>query len=137
MYVADLEGQVRIDRQHDLVARLQSVRKAQYGAFILWHGETGSWHDDTGPDLWIHINGTIAYLYFFPDKLGTHAGFQPTGMCPAGCNEGVRFVLTDGIESAGLMMPPDTLVPVEVAYTAAIEFFKEPVLPVSIRWSEL
>jgi hypothetical protein len=34
-------------------------------------------------------------------------------------------------------MPRETLVPVEVAYRAAREFLREPVLPASITWWEL
>jgi hypothetical protein len=130
MYVEDLEGRVRVDREEDLEYRLQSVRKGGYGAFILWH-------IDKGASLWIHINKDVAYLHFFPAGLGKHPGFQPTGMSPAHCDERVHFLQTTGSEADSVTLPRETLVAVEVAYKAAKEFLHDPAPPSSITWFEL
>ena len=131
MYVHDLEGLVQIDRPEDLLSRLRSVRKGPYGAFILSR-------DDIGPSLWIHINRNVAYLHFFLETQSTsHPGFQAWGMFPEGCEDRVHFVQIDGGQGAAITMPKQTLVSLEAACKAAIEFFNISTLPSSIRWSEL
>jgi len=55
MDIEDLEGRVCVHDEQELVRRLRSVRKGKYGAFILSH-------DAQGPALWVHIDGSIAYV---------------------------------------------------------------------------
>ena len=136
MYVADHEDTLLpVNAPDELVAHLRSVRKGPYGAFILWHGDNPD--AVTGPSLFVHMNNDLAYLWFVADPNGDHPGFQPTGMAPADCPERVHFVQTDGFEEAGITMDRNWLVSVDVAYEAAAEFLKEPVLPASIEWFEL
>jgi hypothetical protein len=130
MNVTDLEGTTRLDREYDLKRRLRTVRKGDYGAFILWHV-------DEGAHLWVHINKEVAYLHFWPDNRSRHPGYQATGMSPGQCDESVHFLLTTGDEADSIDMPADTLVPVEIAYRAATEFLHEPVFPPSVTWFEL
>jgi hypothetical protein len=129
MEIMDLAGRVSVDREDEVIHRLRSVRKDGYGAAILSHGGQAS--------LWIHINREIAYLHFFPDNTGGHPGFQPTGMSPEDCDERVQFLQTDAGEADSFAVPCSTLVPVAVAYEAAKEFLRNPVLPPSISWLEL
>jgi hypothetical protein len=75
MYVADLEGEIAVDRQDELVARLRSVRKGRYGAFVLQH-------DDTGPMLCVHMNNDVAYLWFVTDHTASIQASMPRGCRP-------------------------------------------------------
>jgi hypothetical protein len=47
----------------------------------------------------------------------------------------VRF--EQQVSGGGFHMPAETLVPVEVAYQAALDFYREPGPPRSVSWSEL
>jgi hypothetical protein len=133
MYVVDhRDNLISVHSPDDLLARLQSVRKGPYGAFILWHGDTPD--EITGPSLFVHINNDLVYLWFVA---GDHPGFQPTGMSPADCPESVHFMQTDGFETAGITAQRDAVVSVDVAYKAVTEFLEEPALPASISWFEL
>jgi hypothetical protein len=58
-------------------------------------------------------------------------------MTPEGCDDSVRFLLISGTDADAIEMPASTLVPVEVAYRAAKEFFLNPRLPDSVSWFEL
>src|SRR5262249_19331626 len=138
MHVADHEGNVAtVHAPDELIARLRSVRKGPYGAFILCHGTAQAWDDQAQSSLWVHINDDVAYLWFVVNSRGRHPGFQPVGMSPAGCPGRVHFMQTDGFEEAGITIDRDWLVSVDLAYKAAAEFLKEPVLPTSISWFEL
>jgi hypothetical protein len=130
MNVQDLDGKICVDHQKELLHRLRSVRKGPYGAFILFH-------DQDGPSLWIHTNKDVAYLHFFPGNRVQHPGFQPTGMSPPNCAESVNFLITPGDEGDSIEMPREALVPATVAYNAATEFLRNPVLPPSVTWFEL
>jgi hypothetical protein len=111
----------------DLRKRLQSVRRGRYGAFHLYH--------DYYPMLGVYINDTIAYLHYFPSE--DHPGFQPHDMTPDGCPSDVHFLQTDGSEADSIDAPDSTLVSVDAAYAAAVEFFHLATLPPSISWFEL
>jgi hypothetical protein len=130
--VYDLDGQCRVESEDELVARLRSVRREADGAFVLDHGEQGS-----GPSLWVHIHGDAAYLHYFPDMSGRRAGYAPDRMWPHGPREPVRFRLVGGSAGDSICVPWWQLVPIEVAYGAAVEFLHSPSLPASVSWMEL
>jgi Immunity protein Imm1 len=126
--VLDFDGSCLVERDDELLARLRSVRRGPDGAFVLSHGGAES--------LWVHINGEAAFLCFFPDRDGGHPGFVPDGMWSGGQRE-VRFLLVRGDEASAIRVPWGRLVPVDVAYRAAVEFLHSPTLPASVRWFEL
>jgi hypothetical protein len=128
MEIQDLAGTAIVDDDDELEHRLRTVRKGDYGAAVLSHGGQAS--------LWIHINKSVAYLHFFPDR-NHHPGFQPTGMTPSECDDEVHFLPIDGGEADSITLPCSTLVPVAAAYQAAKEFMHDPILPPSISWLEL
>jgi uncharacterized protein YndB with AHSA1/START domain len=130
MHIDDFNGRTTVDDPAMLVARLASVRKGPYGAFVLSHS-------DKGASLWVHINENVAYLHFFADNSGNHAGFQPADMAPPDCEEDVHFIQTDGGEGGAFDMCCGALVSVGVAYEAASEFFASPVRPSCVTWTEL
>lgn len=129
MYLDDLRGSTHPIDEATLNLRLRSVRKGTYGAFVLRH-------TDSGPSLWVHLNGDIAYLHFFPSG-HDHPGFQPKNMTPAHCEEVVHFLLTNGSEGDSIDLPRSTLVSADAAYVAAMEFFRMEIPPPSIQWFEL
>ena len=113
--------------------RLALVRKAGLGAFILGH-------TPSGPSLFVHINGDVAYVHYFPDgddAKNPRPGFQPQPRASGGHETPVRFVMTDGNLGSGIEMDPNYLVSLEQAYAAAADFFQSDVLPPSISWTEL
>jgi hypothetical protein len=130
MIVEDLEGQIQISSAVQLLARLTSIRKGNYGAFILSH-------DEDGPSLSLHINGDIAYLHYFPSQTFRHPGFQASGMAPEKCEDSVRFVQVGGERADDITMPRHTLVSIDTAYKAALEFQGQSGKPRSIEWVEL
>ena len=78
--------------------------------------------------LSVQINGTIAYLHYFPAE--KHPGYQSRDMTPDGCPADVHFLQPDGGEADSFDMPDYTLVAVDAAYVAAVEFFHSPALPI-------
>ena len=78
MNVEDFETQVVIENEADLLSRLKSIRRGEYGTFILSHEEDASL-------LCIHINREVAYLHYFPDDI--HPGYQVVGMTPDECKK--------------------------------------------------
>jgi len=132
MQVDDLQGTVRVRSDEELLARLRSIRKGSYGAFVLAH-------NNVGPMLFVHINGEFAYLHYFNDLSGQNAGYQPTGMTPPGCPKSVLFVQIDGIEGSGsaIEMPASTICSADLAYRAAAQFFHDSAKPPSINWFAL
>jgi hypothetical protein len=130
MTIDDLAGRVSDAGEAEFNQRLHTVRRGVYGAFILSHEEAGS-------SLWVHINGNVAYLHYFPDAQGRHPGYQAAGMTPEGCDEPVWFLQVNGTQADGFEMPASALVAVEVSYDAAREFFLSPGLPHSVSWFEL
>jgi hypothetical protein len=127
--VLDFEGACRVECDDELLARLQSVRRNADGAFILHH-------HGGDESLWVHINGDAAFLWFFPNRNGGHPGFVTDGMW-AGEQRDVRFLLVGGDEGSAIWVPWWQLVPVNVAYWAAVEFLQAAPLPQSVRWLEL
>jgi hypothetical protein len=126
--VLDFDGTCQLTEDEELLSRLRSVRRGADGAFILSHG---------GPtSLWLHFNGEASYLYFFPDQDGTRAGYVPDGMWP-GDHDPVSFQLVGGSEADSITVPGWQLVPVDVAYRAAVEYLHTDSLPRSIKWLEL
>ena len=109
------------------------MRKDRYGAFLLCHDS----REIDQPSLLIHINQGVAYLHYLPDNRGRRAGYQPTGMTPDDTEYEVNFLMTTGAEADSFTMPRETLVSVDVAYKAAEEFLREPVLPRSVTWFTL
>ena len=132
MIVEDFDGTSTIDCDDELLARLRSVRRGSFGAFILSHAADGA-------SLWVHLNGHVAYIHYFPPGARSHAGFQPldgpfTSTSP---DEEIRFVQVDGSEADGFSMAPEFLVPANVAYAVVREFLWNSALPDSIVWQEL
>ncbi len=127
MELWDFDGCRQVERDHELLARLRSVRRGPDGAFILSHGDES---------LWVHINGNAAFLWFVPDGDGKHSGFVPDGMWPGEQRE-VRFLQTTGTEADSIIVPWWQLVPVEAAYRAAVEYFHTLARPSSVSWIEL
>jgi len=82
--VLDFDGACRVERDDELLARLQSVRRGADGAFILDRGGGGS--------LWVHINGDVAFLWFCPDRNGRHPGFV-SNIKRSGKRNDVRYLL--------------------------------------------
>jgi hypothetical protein len=128
MELWDSDGCRRVAREDELLARLRSVRRGPDAAFILSHGG-----DDS---LWVHIHGDAAFLWFLPDRDGKHPGFVPDGMWPGDHHE-VRFLQTSGMQADSIVVPWWQLVPVEVAYKAAVAYLHAPTQPSSVSWFEL
>jgi hypothetical protein len=126
--VLDFDGVCQVEHADGLLARLRSVRRGSDGAFVLDHGGKES--------LWVHINGDAAFVWFCPDKEGRHPGFVPDKMWP-GERRDIRFRLVSEFEGDSINMPWWQLVPVDVAYRAAVEFLNSPTLPPSVSWFEL
>ena len=128
MHLQDFDGRCQLETEEDLTNRLRTIRKGNFGAFILWH-------EDGGPSLWVHLNKDLAHLHFFPDASGAHPGFQ----CSTGLASGgeVRFLQTDGSEADSITVPRDAVIPVQHAYEAAREFLHTKTRPSSIQWLEL
>jgi len=124
--VLDFNGQCQLETDDELMSRLQAVRRGADGAFVLDHGGQES--------LWVHINGDVAWLCFFP-KQG-HPGFVPDKMWP-GEHRDVRFLLVGEHEGDAISPPWYQLLPVEAAYGVAVEFLHSPSLPASVSWFEL
>ena len=130
MLIADFNGQHKVETLDQMLNSLRTIRKDGYGAFILAH-------DSDGPMLWIHINGVLAYVHFFPDGHGNHPGSQPWGMTPVDCPESVRFYLTDGTEGGSIDVRDCEICSTNDAYAAAADFYSASVQPKSIKWTEL
>jgi hypothetical protein len=130
--VYDFDGTSQVEREDELLARLRSARRGLDGAFVLDHGDRG-----LGPCLWVHVHGDAAYLHYFADMSGRRAGHVPDLMWPGGPGEPVRFRLVDGRAGDTIEVPWRQLVPVELAYRAAVEFLHSPSLPPSVSWLEL
>lgn len=129
MNIDDFDGSTIISNEADLLDRIKSVRNGKYGAFMMYDIAKPY------PALSIQINDDVAYLHYFPSD--DHPGYQPQGMAPKSCDESVYFLQTTGLHSDGFDMPNSTLVSTDMAYTAAVEFFRSSDLPQSIFWSEL
>lgn len=119
----------QVESVFTLEEKLKTLRKDKYGAFVLSRQEDG-------PSLWINVNNNIAYIHYFTTLDGSHPGFQPADMNSADFPESVHFWGLDG-ESDSFDMPNSTLVPVELAYLAAKEYFEHEGRPKSIQWFEL
>jgi len=130
MLLEDFHGTTEIETVSDLLNKLRTERKDDYGAFTLI-GDTNE------TSLSIMIHGDFAFLYFFPDSAGEHAGFEPTGMTPPNCPESVFVLQTTGERADGFDIPAQHLISLEQAYTAATEYFESQALPTSITWLEL
>ena len=128
MEIEDMDGRLVVVAEGKLLDRLRSVRRGGYGAFILSH-------EDDGPSLWVHMNGDKAYLHFFRDRDGDHPGFESTSTSPG--HSSCHFVQTDGDEADSFDISGDAVVAVDLAYTAAVEFFRDgSSMPASITWRE-
>ena len=117
-----------ITTEGELISRLQTVRRGEYGAFFLYH-------EELFPMLSIQFNGDLAYLHYFPSE--DHPGYQPCRMTPDDCESDVHFIQLDGDEANSFDMPRETLVSVEAAYAAATAFLHKTALPASVSWLEL
>ncbi len=129
MQVHDFDGVTTIFDETELLTRLNSVRCGDYGACILSHDNREH------PALFLHVNGKLAYLHFFPAE--KHPGYQPRNMTPENCPAEVHFLQTTCDEASSIDMPDYTIVSDEIAYYAAIEFFHSAALPPSVEWFEL
>jgi Immunity protein Imm1 len=132
MQVADLQGCTSVSTEEELLDRLRTIRKGNYGAFILSH-------NDDGPFLYVHIHSGFAYVHYFDDMSGANAGYQPTDMTPHGCPQSIRFVQIDGSESSGcaIEVPEAAFCSLDAAYSAAVEFLHSSKLPQCITWLAL
>jgi hypothetical protein len=128
MELWDYDGCCEVARDDDLLSRLRSVRRGPDGAFILSH--------DGEESLFVHFHGGAAFPWFVPDRRGKHPGFVPEAMWPGERHE-VCFLRTSGMQADSILVPWWQLVPEEVAYRAAVEFFRSPTPPSSVPWLEL
>ena len=128
MQLYDFDGSVIISNEGDLLTRLKSVRRGNYGAFELSH-------ENDFPALFVEFNRNIAYMHYFPAE--EHPGYQPKDMTPDGCPNVVHFLPIKGSEADSIDMPDYALVSAETAYAVAVEFFRSPDLPRSVSWFEL
>lgn len=128
MEVWSFDGCAHVRDEDELLAQLRSVRRGPDGAFVLSHGGSES--------LWIHFHGDTAFLWFQPNRAGTHAGFVPNGMWQ-GEQRQVRFLQTSGFQADAIEVPWWQLVSSETAYRAAVEFLRSSELPPSVTWLAL
>jgi hypothetical protein len=126
--VWDLDGFSQAESEEELLSRLRLVRRGPDGAFILSHGGDG--------ELFVHINGEAAFLWLLPYRDGRHPGFVPNGMWSVEQPD-VRFLQVDGTEADAVWISWRQLVPVDVAYRAAVEYMHSAARPPSVAWSEL
>src|SRR5216117_1797895 len=92
----DFDGYCQVERDDELLARLRSVRRDPDGAFILSHGGDES--------LWVHVQGSAAFVCFFPDRDGKHPGFVTDGMWPDEQRD-VQFLLVNGTQADSIIVP--------------------------------
>lgn len=130
MNVTDFDGDVAVTNVHELRSRLESVRRGDDGAFILSLRPNG-------PSLWIHINGNVAHLHYFPLESEANAGYIPEPESGVGHENDVRFLLVGGDEGSAIWGDAARLVSLETAYAAATDFFFDEGLPKSVSWFEL
>src|SRR5262245_3944175 len=129
MFVDDFDGGAVVNDVRQLRSRLASVRRGDDGAFILSH-------DPNGPSLWVHINGDVAHLHYFPPESEVHPGYIPEPKSGVGHTKDVRFLLVGGDEGSAIWGDAERLVSLETAYAAAADFFLDPGLPKSVSWFE-
>jgi hypothetical protein len=152
MVVEDFDGTVVVETDVDLLHRLRSVRRGDLGVFILSH-------EGADESLWIYINNDDAYLMFYPDSVGGHAGYvsigepDPSGerkacfpQLEAGASIGASPDEDDWDRDARVEVRGDGgtfvirgehLVPVAVAYAAAQDFLRQGGRPRSVAWLDL
>jgi len=130
MQIEDFDEEITIANVQTLQECLASRRRGCYGAFHLWH-------DGNPSSLMVLINADVAFLYYFPDDAGEHAGFEPMGMTPICCPETVHFLQTAGDEGSAFDIPSDHVVPKSLAYSAAEEYFGYGEIPTCVNWLEL
>jgi hypothetical protein len=128
MELWDFDGCRHVHQEDELLAALQSVRRGADGAFILSHGGAES--------LWLHIHGDAAFLWFLPDRDGSHPGFVPDRVWQ-GEHRDLRFLQTSGAEADLIIVPWWQLLPVEIAYRAAVEYLHTRARPSSVSWLAL
>jgi hypothetical protein len=129
--IDDMQGELRVEGREDLLRRLRSVRRGDYGAFMLTHE-----HEESDRGLFIMINKDVAHLYFTLDEYAGQDSFQPIGMTPPGCPEQVHFLQTTCTE-ADFDIEKELLVSTDVAYGAAAEFLESPNPPLCVRWDSI
>ena len=136
MLIYDFDGEMHISHETDLVRRLHSTKKGQYGAFILSHGNDAASFED-GPFMYVHIAGDLGYAHYFNGGVESHAGFQPAAHEPITTDSVVQFLQTDGAEANAIEIPAEIVITAEQVRQAAVEFFRNPKLPASVTWFEL
>jgi hypothetical protein len=136
MLLYDLEGETRIGQEAELMHRLGTIKKGEYGAFILSHAKDSASVDD-GPCMYVHTAGALGYVHFFKGGEERHPGFQPSAHAPITSEREVRFLQVDGTEADAITVPAEIAISAERARQAALEFFRVPELPASITWFEL
>ena len=129
MDVQDFDGITNVSSKAELLTKLRGSRRDGFGAFQLF-GENQT-------SLEIGFNGDQAFLYFFPDSDGVHAGYEPVGMTPPNCPLTVFVYQTSGEKADGFEIPSEHIVSADIAYSAATEYFEQQALPPSVRWFEL
>lgn len=95
------------------------------------------YHRDTGPALWIHINAEAAYLHYFLGEASDSAGLQSVDSSAIETDALVHFLQLGGVQADAIDMPRDTIVDVDRACRAAVEFLRRPAPPPSIEWRAL
>jgi len=127
MEVLDFDGSGDVRDENGLLRRLRSVRRGEFGAFVLSNGESA---------LWVHINGEAAYLWYLANSNERHPGWVPDGMWTEEQGE-FKFMIVGGYDADAIFPPWWQLVPKETAYRAAVEFLHSPGRPRCINWFEL
>jgi hypothetical protein len=136
MLIYDLEGEAKIGYEAELINRLHTIKRGEYGAFMLSHAKDAASLKD-GPYLCVHTKGDLGYVHFFKGGEESHAGFQPATHAPVINDSVVRFLQTDGKEANAIAIPAAIAISADLARQAAVEFFRAPELPPSIAWFEL
>ncbi|HEX8914860.1 MAG TPA: Imm1 family immunity protein [Humisphaera sp.] len=130
MKLADYNGEHALPDAAAALERIRTVRIGTHGWFRLWHAEEG-------PALELMVNGHWAYVYYFPDLIGDHAGFQSVGMAPPDAPAELDVWQSDATPAGGFLIDRAHLVTLEAACTAAEEFFRSREKPTSVQWMEL
>jgi hypothetical protein len=127
MRVFDLDGQFETADEIELIARLRSVRRGAYGAFLLSHA-------DEYPYMSVHFNGDLAYIGYYPSE--GHPPYVPSGMSPVDSDDDVRFALVGGTAADDIYACAQEVIPDSLAIRAACQFLASDAPPDSIKWQE-
>jgi hypothetical protein len=120
---------IQIESQQELESAFYKYRQGSYGAFDFNHASPFPW-------LSVLINGTTAYVHYFPSD--GHPGFHSVanaGEHPTG--QTIHFLQSGGDEGSSFDIDRSMTVSIELAFSAAKQFLSKPSLPTCILWEEL